>query len=76
MKLLKDWFTGIDGATWDVGRALWFAGVLVFLGCAIYSISKGGTWDAIAYGTGLGAVLAGGGAAIGMKAHTEPTKKE
>jgi hypothetical protein len=76
MKILKDWFTGIDGTTYDVGRFLWFVGVWVFLFSTIYALSKGQTWNAIEYGTGLGLVLAGGGAALGLKAHTEPTKKE
>lgn len=71
-KLLKDWFTGVDGTTYDVGRVLWFSGVVVFLGCSMYALFIGQTWDAIAYGTGLGAVLAGGGAAIGFKANAEP----
>ena len=72
MKLLRDWFTGVDGQTYDLGRALWALGVMVFLGATVYSIYKGQTFDAIAYGTGFGAVLAAGGAALWMKKETEP----
>jgi hypothetical protein len=72
-KLLRDWFTGVDGVTYDLGRALWAAGVLVFLGATVYAIYRGQQWDAIAYGTGFGAVLAAGGAALWLKRGTDPT---
>ena len=75
MKVFKDWFTGKDSESYDIGRFLWFMSVMVFLGCAIFAIYKGQPWNAIEYGTGLGLVLAAGGAAIGMKAGTEPTNK-
>lgn len=75
-KVIKDFFTGVDGESYDIARFLWFLSVIVFLGATIYALYKGGTWDAVAYGTGLGLVLAAGGAAIGMKANTEPKVKE
>lgn len=71
-KILKDWLTGVDGQTYDIGRTLWMLSVLVFLGCAVYAIYKGQAWNAVEYGTGAGLVLAGGGVAIGLKAKTEP----
>jgi hypothetical protein len=71
-KLAKDSFTGIDGESYDIGRGLWFAGVVVFLGSSIYALTHGQAWDAMAYGAGLGGLLAGGGIAIGMKSNTEP----
>lgn len=71
-KIITDWFTGIDGKTYDIGRFLWFASVLVFLGCAVYALSRGQNWDAVAFGTGLGLVLAAGGAAVAIKSNTEP----
>lgn len=71
-KVIKDWFTTSDGESYDVGRALWFVGVIVFLCASIYALYKGQAWDAISYGTGLGAVLAAGGAALGFKANSEP----
>jgi hypothetical protein len=74
-KIIKDWFTGPDGVSYDVGRALWFVGILTFLGCTVYALFMGQKWDAIAYGTGLGGLLAGGGAAIGFKANSEPKEK-
>jgi hypothetical protein len=70
--MIKQSFTGADNATIDIGRILWVLGGLTFLCCAIYSIYKGQNWDAVAFGTGFGAVLAGGGAALGFKKGTEP----
>lgn len=72
MKVLRDFFTCADNQTYDLGRALWAAGVIVFLGATVYAIYKGQQWDAIAYGTGFGAVLAAGGAALWLKKGTEP----
>lgn len=69
-KILTDWFTGKDGVTFDVGRALWFAGVVGFIAAVFVDLYRGGHFDAQAYG--LGASLATGGAAIGLKAHAEP----
>ena len=74
-KVCKDWFTGPDGESYDIGRSLWFIGIMVFLGCTIYALWMGQKWDAIAYGTGFGGLLAGGGAAIGFKANSEPKQK-
>jgi hypothetical protein len=71
-ELLKHSFTGKDNQTFDIGRILWALGCLSFLGCAFYALYRGQTWDAVAFGTGFGALLAGGGAAIGLKKATEP----
>jgi hypothetical protein len=70
-KFIKDCFTTHNGETWDVGRILWAMSVLTFLGCAIFAIAMGQTWDAVSFGTGAGLVLAGGGAALGFKVNTE-----
>ena len=74
-EMMKHTFTGADNETVDVGRILWVIGALTFLGCAVYSLCKGQTWDAVAFGTGFGAVLAGGGFALKMKEDTEPKAK-
>lgn len=71
-QLIKDCITGIDGQSVDVGRLLWIAGAITFLVLSVYHAYKHGTFDPLSYGTGYGGVLAGGGAGIGMKAHTEP----
>jgi len=74
-KLLKDCFTGIDGESWDLGRILWFKAVIVFLALSCYTVYKCQPFDPAAFGTGLGLVLAAGGAALGFKAGTEPKGK-
>ena len=75
-KFLIQVLTGIDNETFDIGRVLWALGALTFLGLAIYAVAiKGQAFDAMTYGAGLGTVLAAGGAALGMKATTEPGRK-
>lgn len=66
--------TGKDNSTPDIGRILWIIGVLAFIGLSIAALIKGQSWEPEAYGIGLGAVLAGGGAGIGLKKATEPDK--
>jgi hypothetical protein len=75
IKLLNDLLTGKDNQTHDIGRYLWAAGVLVYLGLSIFAIIKGQPWNPTEYGIGLGAVLAGGGAGIALKVKTEPNEK-
>jgi len=72
---LKHMFTGKDNQTIDLGRVLWAKAVIAFLGLAFYGVYKGNPVDYMAFGTGLAAVLAAGGAAIGFKAKTEPEDK-
>ena len=69
---LKQMFTGKDNKTIDLGRVLWAKAVVAFLGIGFYGIYNGNPMDYLAYGTGLAAVLAAGGAAIGLKSKTEP----
>ena len=66
-------FTGKDNATLDLGRVGW-AYVLVHLTAIQWWTVA---WlhapmDALSAGGALAAVLAGGGAALGWKASTEP----
>ena len=75
-QLILDTFTGKDNKTIDVGRVLWASSVLSFLGMGFYGIYKGQAMDYIAFGTGAAALLAAGGAALGMKAKTEPGQKD
>lgn len=63
---------GKDNHTLDMGRILWFLGAIVFFALSGFAIFKGQAFDPVAWGTGFGAVLAGGGAALGMKARSEP----
>jgi len=70
---VNDAFPGIEGESIDLGRVLWAIGSDVFFGLAVYAVVvKGQSFDAISYGTAFGAILAGGGAALGFKAKTAP----
>jgi hypothetical protein len=65
-------FTGADNKTIDIGRILWAMSVVSFLVMGFYGIWKGQVMDYLAFGTGIAAVMAAGGAALGMKANSEP----
>jgi hypothetical protein len=73
-KFFKDCFTGLDGVSYDLGRVLWAIGVLVYCFITTWIVVKTNItgFDFIAWGTGFGAVLASGGAALWMKRETEP----
>lgn len=75
-KFFKDIFTGKDNRTFDMGRVLWFQSVQAFILVTIYSLHKGGSFDPVVWGAGLAALIAGGGAAIGIKANTEPADND
>lgn len=75
-KIIKDSTTGIDGTTFDPARVLWIIGTFVFLALAIhtsYALAK--PFDYQSFGIGFGAVLAGGGFAVNVKAATEPKEQ-
>ena len=72
-KFLADILTGKDGHTYDIGRILWAWSVVSFTALGGYDLVHAGyRFDPVAYGTGIAAVLASGGAALGLKARTEP----
>ena len=64
--------SGKDNTTVDVSRVSMLLLVLGFIGLAAWDLYHGGKWDPQSYGIAAGALLAGGGAGIGMKAKTEP----
>lgn len=65
--------TGIDGVTYDIARICLALGINAFLGLEIYNTTiLHVPFDAQSFGIGFGAILAAGGAAIGMKKETEP----
>lgn len=71
-ELMRHLFTGKDNATFDLGRLLWAKGSIAFTALSAYSVHKGNPFDPVAWGTGFGAMLAAGGAAIWAKRDTEP----
>ena len=71
-EIILQTFTGADNKSIDVGRILWAMSVVSFLVMGFYGIWKGQVMDYLAFGTGIAAVMAAGGAALGMKANSEP----
>ncbi len=67
-------FTGADNKTYDLGRVLWAKASLAFVFLSGWEILHGGHFDPMAWGGGMAAVLAAGGAALGMKSNTEPNQ--
>lgn len=72
MRCVCQLFTGKDNLTWDLGRVLWAKMALAYVGLSGWHVIHATAFDPVAWGTGAAAVLAAGGAAIGLKAHTEP----
>jgi len=72
-KVFKDSHTGIDGDSYDWGRLWGSVALAVFNGLQAWSvIVLRVPFDPISYGTGIGGILAATGAALLMKAKTEP----
>ena len=85
-KILKDWFTGVDGETYDLGRGMWatvvtaplLAGATQTVG-AFVSIWKSiplQLWSAQDWATwcaGLSGLLVAGAGSLYMKRGTEPS---
>jgi hypothetical protein len=71
-RFFKHLLSGRDNRTVDIGRVILFEAVQSYILLTGYFIFKGGSFDFIAYGTGLAALLAAGGAGIALKAGTEP----
>ena len=73
MSIVRQLLTGIDNETHDLVRWIGLGGSLTALGLQIYVVVvKGQAFDLQAFGIGLGALVASVGAALGLKAKTEP----
>jgi len=73
MNWVRNLLTGKDNQTIDMGRVLWAVSLVSLVGNEAYAIGwHGQPFDPSAFATGCAAILAGGGAALGFKAHTEP----
>lgn len=70
--IIKDILTGIDGQSYDIGRVLWSVGVVSYIIYGGWHLFLDHLYNPLDYGAGFGAILAGGGAGIGLKAKTEP----
>lgn len=72
-QIIKDWFTGIDGKTYDPARMLWIVGVVAFLffvGHSVYKSDK--EFDMVNFGLAYGSLLAAGAAGVRIKSDSEP----
>lgn len=78
MKFIRDVLTDYDGTTYDTGRVLAVFCVLSLTVMQAWAVWKGGTFDAMAYGGGVAAVVACLGVAIfGDNAkRPEPTERQ
>lgn len=86
-KLLRDCFTGVDGETYDLGRALWALAALAPILVALVQVLGSGLvlirassplplWSAedwVAWSGGVSALLVAGAGALHMKRGTEPS---
>ena len=71
-QFIKDCLTGKDGVTYDPARVYLALAVNVFLGATILDAMHSIKFDPQAFGIGFGALLAGGGLGVSLKAGTEP----
>lgn len=66
--VIKDSVTESDNLTYDLGRIIWGIGSLVFFAISLIAVwTHNWAFNPITWGTGFGAVLAGGGACIAIK---------
>ncbi len=73
MKFIKDLLTGKDNDTYDIGRVSGLMGLLSFLGLEIYQVlGKGIAFDMQTFGIAFGVIITALGAALKLKAETEP----
>jgi hypothetical protein len=65
--------TGADNETADIGRVLWALSFLIGMGIELAAFYTGRAFDLQSYGIGVGALMAGSGGALMLKAKTEPS---
>lgn len=73
-KLLKDCTTGIDGVTFDPWRIAAAVSLATLAANATYATVISHTFNALDFGGGCAAILAGAGWGIRQKKETEPTQ--
>ena len=72
-KVLKDILTVKNGRDFDIGKFAWAGSLISLIGFEGYAVCwHGQVFDPQAFAIGLGAVMACGGAARGLKRMTEP----
>lgn len=64
-KLLMHMFTTVDNETFDLSRVLWALAIIVSIALSIYVVvARNTAWAIVDFGTGIGALLGAGGAAV------------
>lgn len=71
-EIVRDWFTGPDGETWDPARMLWIGGVIAFLAFTGHEVYRSDKFDMVNFAMAYGALLAAGAAGVKIKETTEP----
>jgi len=66
-KFFMDLLTEKDNQTFCAFKTIIFGGSLVFIGCAIAHVIINHTFDAQAFGIGIGALAGGGGVGVMTK---------
>lgn len=67
-KIIKDWFTEVDGETFDIVRMLAVVSIITGISLAVVAVMvKGQEFNYQDYGLGTAALFAGVGVALGMK---------
>ena len=62
---LMHMFTTMDNETFDLSRVLWAIAIIVSIALSIYVVlARNTAWAIIDFGTGMGALLGAGGAAV------------
>lgn len=73
---IKNLMTGKDNETYDFIRVAAILGVIQGLGLTLYTVvCQQQHFNLEQFGVGLGAMLGGAGAGIGLKSNTEPDPK-
>lgn len=66
-------FTGRDNASADIGRVLFALAAFSDIALEVFSVVvRHAPFDAVSFGTSVGALLVSGGAGLALKARTEP----
>jgi hypothetical protein len=70
MKFLRDLFTEPDNITWCLVKVMAGSGIVVFLLCSILHVYLNKTFDYLAFGGGIAALIGGSGLGMSLKKDT------
>ena len=70
--ILRHLFTCSDNETWDIGRFIWASISVCYIVLSLMHVVVVRSFDYVAWATGAGIILTGGGASLVIKRSTEP----